>query len=369
MWRFAAMMMMVTAMVTVGCDAHHIARCARGGGRHGACGHITDCPPLLSLLHRLRTATAPPHAFQILRRSVCGYENNFPLVCCPDSASPARVLSPGRSLLPARCGISSLTDRIIDGEDAKLMAWPWMVLLRGTMNGVSQWTCGGVLISERYVLTAAHCYNPSLVTIESVRVGEHTLHQHPDCELGICAPPPQDIPVERVISHPDYEKPCTTCNDIALLRLARPAILNPFHVVPVCLPVNPQQDLGFTEQEFLGQLAWAAGWGSISRDSLTFVRLNTLQQVQLPIVDLPFCEILRKPYPDRRMVLCAGGNGKDTCRGDSGGPLTVTNKVGTRSYVVGITSHGPRECGITNTQGIYTNVLYYISWIISNLQP
>ncbi|XP_069945451.1 serine protease easter [Cherax quadricarinatus] len=361
-------MVIVQVMVMASVDAQSGTRCIQNKGQQGMCGPITTCPPLLSLLRQLRSRNPPKNGSQTLISSFCGYEGSIPLVCCPVNSSTAISQITGRSLLPSRCGISLLTQQIIDGEDASLLAWPWMVLLRGRTRGVLTWTCGGVLISERYVLTAAHC-NDTTTTLESVRVGEHTLNINPDCEKGVCAPAPQDILVERIISHPDYKKPCNKCNDIALLRLSRPAVLNPIHVVPICLPVDLKQQMGITEDEFLDKHAWAAGWGSISRDSSVFIRLDTLQQVQLPITNSESCEIMRSSYPDPRMVLCAGGEGKDTCSGDSGGPLTLTNKGNTKHFVVGITSHGPSECGITNTQGIYTNVHYYVQWIIDNLQP
>ncbi|XP_069185731.1 phenoloxidase-activating factor 3 isoform X1 [Procambarus clarkii] len=369
MGRFTAMMMMVTAMVTVGCDAQQGASCT-ARGRRGVCGPIINCPALLTLLNLIKAGRAPPQAVDTLRSAICGFDNNFPLVCCssPGAAAPG----PGnlvKPVLPTSCGVSALTDRIIDGHDAPLLAWPWMALLRGRFKGQLTWFCGGVLISDRYVLTAAHCFKSNLLTLESVRIGEHTLNQDRDCEKGICAPLPQDIPVAQVINHPEYGKPCPECNDIALLRLAHPATMNPLHVVPICLPLNPQKDLGFSEQQFIGKSAWAAGWGTTSRDSSEFIRLNPLQQVQLPIQNSQYCETLRQGYPDRRMVLCAGGEGKDTCRGDSGGPLAFTNTGGTRHFVVGITSRGPRECGSTNTQGLYTNVAFYASWITNNLKP
>ena len=62
---------------------------------------------------------------------------------------------------------------------------------------------------------------------EFVRLGEHTLFKEQDCEQGLCAPRPQDIPVEQIISHPQYGSQCKECNDIALLRLSRPAQMNP----------------------------------------------------------------------------------------------------------------------------------------------
>ncbi|KAG7168164.1 CLIP domain-containing serine protease 2-like 4 [Homarus americanus] len=163
------------------------------------------------------------------------------------------------------------------------------------------------------------------------RVGEHTLSTNPDCEGGRCAPTPQDIPIERVINHPDYQRGCRSCNDIALIRLSRPAVLD----------VHSRQSL----------------------------RPDVLQQVQLPIQDSADCQRRTSSNPNPNSVLCAGGDGRDTCRGDSGGPLTLGSTLNSRTYVVGLTSHGPLECGTPNTQGVYTSVNYYVDWIISNLQP
>ncbi|CAL4061325.1 unnamed protein product, partial [Meganyctiphanes norvegica] len=95
---------------------------------------------------------------------------------------------------------------------------------------------------------------------------------------------------------------------------------------------------------------------------------DILQKVQLLINELNFCHQRKDIYPDKNMILCAGkGDGKDTCRGDSGGPLMLTDKFGQIWYAVGIASFGDTVCGSKNGQSIFTNVHHYIDWIKSNL--
>ncbi|XP_076069688.1 glandular kallikrein-3, submandibular-like [Oratosquilla oratoria] len=201
-----------------------------------------------------------------------------------------------------------------------------------------------------------------------VRLGEHTLSSNPDCNSLRCAPQPQDLDAESVISHEAYRNPCRYCNDIALIKLAQPAQLHTISVMPACLPLNPEQDMGFSVEEFEGKVAVAAGWGSTSRDPLTFDLPDTLQEVNLPIQKLPYCSNLLVKYAEPTMIVCAGGSGhRDTCKGDSGGPLTLTNVFGTVTFAVGITSVGPLACGSNNTQGLYTSVHHYIPWILQTM--
>lgn len=71
--------------------------------------------------------------------------------------------------------------------------------------------------------------------------------------------------------------------------------------------------------------------------------------------------------------MCAGGDkGKDSCRGDSGGPLMTSlsdTKRDVHVYVIGIVSFGPSPCGMPGWPGIYTNVAKYSQWIVNKLQP
>ncbi|XP_071534430.1 CLIP domain-containing serine protease HP8-like isoform X2 [Panulirus ornatus] len=367
--------LIVTVMVMMVMEAHaqhRGASCQTADDVAGVCDSLNKCPPLSRLLQQVRSGTAPQDSLKVLQSSICHFDNGEPLLCCSaGQATPTPTPpKPSQGVLPARCGHTRLADRIIDGEDAPLSAWPWMVLLRGTVDGHLAWFCGGTILSELFVLTAAHCFKPELkVDLHYARIGEHTLSQNPDCEGADCAPIPQDITVAEIILHPQYDTTCKECNDIALLKLSAPAQFDDIFVMPICLPVDPLLDLGFGEEEFVNKYVWAAGWGSTARDPSIKRQPDTLQQVLLPLKNTEHCNSLKGNYPDPRMVLCAGGDGKDTCSGDSGGPITLFNGNTTKSFVVGVTSLGPVVCGTINTQGIYTNVLYYMDWILRTMQP
>jgi Trypsin len=143
-----------------------------------------------------------------------------PFVCCQGFGYIAPINGP-------YCGVNS-DDRIINGNLTKLFELPWMALLSyQARDGSRSFMCGGTLISPRYVLTAAHCIAISgNAKVVSVRLGEHDLSKNEDCEEyddeKICSSLPQDIDVESVLTHPDFDK-ATNGNDIALVRLAENA--------------------------------------------------------------------------------------------------------------------------------------------------
>ncbi|RZC14238.1 uncharacterized protein BDFB_008011, partial [Asbolus verrucosus] len=314
--------------------------CTTPNRQQGDCKPINKCSALYSLLeHR----PIPASTADYLRRSQCGFVGAYPKVCCPiGSSQPPTVKPPvvegptestnvvpvSSDLLPNTniCGTNT-QNRIYGGEKTDLDEFPWMALVEYEKPGGSRgFYCGGVLINKRYVLTAAHCVKgkdlPKTWKLVSVRLGEYNTETDVDCmNLGFgedCAPPPVNIPVEEKIAHEDYEpNDINQYHDIALLRLKRTVTFNDY-VKPICLPITSDE----MRKSYIGQNLFVAGWGKTENRSESNVKLK----VQVPVKDLSECS---NTYSIANVrlgsgQLCAGGEkGRDSCRGDSGGPLMI----------------------------------------------
>lgn len=96
-------------------------------------------------------------------------------------------------------------------------------------------------------------------------------------------------------------------------------------------------------------------------------------KVSLPVLPIAKCQRIYNRFAQiTPKQICAGGyKGRDSCGGDSGGPLTTVNQFEgiTRYIQYGIVSYGPRHCGTEDKPGIYTRVFKYMKWILDNLQP
>jgi len=337
-----------------------------------------------------------------LRQAQCGFEGRNPKVCCPKSppvlvpqssedpqdTPPTQGITPQAtmqtsawethpraSLIPAdECGIDN-TQRIWGGNRTDMGQYPWAALLQyQTPTGVRRFACGGALITKRYVVTAAHClarrdlrgYSPLMV-----RLGEFDTEQDPDCERDFisgeetCAPPPQDLGIERIIVHPRYEAGSNNkYDDIGLVRLDGDVEFNGF-VKPICLPFEDT-----APDKYLGEELVVTGWGRTE----TMKASNVKMQVWLPVVGSEDCD---KIYREKRISigngqLCAGGvEGKDSCVGDSGGPIMstgISSRDGrTRYFMAGVVSFGPELCGTKDWPGVYTRVSHYTDWILNQL--
>ncbi|XP_030835557.1 uncharacterized protein LOC578177 isoform X2 [Strongylocentrotus purpuratus] len=248
----------------------------------------------------------------------------------------------GRETLP--CGVRGIENgnimaRIIGGSSAKRGNWPWQaqLILRGSGH-----YCGGTLIDETHVLTAAHCFQRYGKNSFKVRLGEHHQHINESSE--------QDFRISCIYKHPDYDSR-TTNNDIAVLRLDRPAHITSF-VTPACLP---------TDGEFAADhQCWISGWGNTGNDNYP----SRLQEARVPLLPRSTCT-RQNVYGNKLtpQMLCAGylRGGIDSCDGDSGGPLVCENSNSVWK-VVGVTSWG-YGCAQPNAPGVYAVVTRYLGFI------
>ncbi|XP_067015516.1 venom protease isoform X2 [Anabrus simplex] len=298
----------------------------------------------------------------------CGYRDRQ--VCCPPKQQPL-ALANKISLLPMdTCGVS-VENKIIDGEDAIAGQFPWMALLGYKVNNSDpvQFLCGGSIITDRYILTAAHCLGLELADLVTVRLGELNLTSDPDCEdfagagQQVCADYVQDYPVESYKIHEKFSS-AHLKNDIALIRLKRNiTTFKREFIRPLCLPIG----LNLTgNEEIKYQIA---GWGTT--DNYVKTGSPVLQHAMIQGVPRDDCNALQAPevWPLDETQLCAGNTqGKDACKGDSGGPLMhIQNSTG-KLYQIGIVSFGSYPCGGRDAPSVYTRVSEYINWILKNIE-
>ncbi|XP_064084517.1 clotting factor G beta subunit-like [Macrobrachium nipponense] len=268
---------------------------------------------------------------------------------CQGNQGPQTTQAP--VVLPptsGECGINPKKNpfmtRIVGGRPADPKDWPWMAAFVQRSGTVTY--CGGTLISNLFVLTAAHCMKPFSPNEIFVRLGEYDFSNTGDNR-------PSDFNVAEVRMHERYNSN-TQENDIALVRLDRVVAFNEF-IKPVCLPPEGRS--------FAGLNGFVTGWGTIFSGGPTS---NVLQEVVVPVWQQDECTTA---YPNKIFpgMMCAGAKegGKDSCQGDSGGPFHVQLFPDRRWLVAGIVSWGI-GCARPENPGVYTEVSKYLGWIRSN---
>uniref|UniRef100_A0A3B3ZTH0 Peptidase S1 domain-containing protein n=1 Tax=Periophthalmus magnuspinnatus TaxID=409849 RepID=A0A3B3ZTH0_9GOBI len=237
------------------------------------------------------------------------------------------------------CGVRPAlgSQRIVGGVTARRGEWPWI----GSLQYQRLHRCGATLIHSKWLLTAAHCFksdpNPNnwAVSLGSVlRSGVGALV----------------IPIQRVFIHPRFNN--TNMNyDVALLELSVPAPMS-YTIQSICLPSVVHRFMTKAE-------CYITGWGSVREGgSLT----NLLQKATVNIIDQAECQLSYGNVLSPNMM-CAGymEGGRDTCLGDSGGPLACRELSG-QWFIAGVTSWG-HGCGRIGYPGVYTRVTSIRKWI------
>ncbi|XP_016838732.1 trypsin-7 [Nasonia vitripennis] len=222
--------------------------------------------------------------------------------------------------------------RVVGGYETSIEQHPYQVSLRYK----GRHKCGGAIIAEDWVITAAHCLKSSNPSHLSIKAGSSTLGGRG-----------QVVDVHHVIRHEDYSRR-ESDYDIALLQLESPLALGS--------KIQPIELAEAADYYSTGSKASVTGWGvEESSGELS----NYLREVSVPLISNSECSRL---YGQRRIterMLCAGyvgRGGKDACQGDSGGPLVQDGKL------IGIVSWG-FGCAEPNYPGVYTRVTALRSWI------
>ncbi|CAB3225809.1 unnamed protein product [Arctia plantaginis] len=237
----------------------------------------------------------------------------------------------------SKCGVEASTHLVHHN--------PWLVYLEYWRKDLVDIRCAATLIDKRHLITAAHCIKKPRFKRLVARLGEYDLLSDKDCVQGVCTDPLVKIDVENVYVHPEYDG---REHDIAIVRLAEDAPYTDF-IRPVCLPKGELK----TDTTF-----FAAGWGEIPMKG---IYAHDKKIIPLPLWNKKDCQASYKHIVLPESVICAGGQeGIDTCRGDSGGPLT---RVQETVELFGVTSGGNARCGTKNYPGIYTKVVDYLDWI------
>ncbi|XP_034467616.1 suppressor of tumorigenicity 14 protein homolog [Hippoglossus hippoglossus] len=234
-------------------------------------------------------------------------------------------------------------NRIVGGQNAEMGEWPWQVSLHFLTYGH---TCGASIISDRWLLTASHCF----VTSDPANHMASNWLTYSGMRDQYKQDGVQRRPLKRIISHPDYNQ-MTFDYDVALLELSEPLQFTNT-LQPICLPSSSHIFPA-------GMACWVTGWGALREGGQ---KAQLLQKASVKIINDTVCNVVTEGQVTSRM-LCSGflAGGVDACQGDSGGPLVCFEESG-KWFQAGIVSWG-EGCARRNKPGVYSRVTKLRQWI------
>nr|CAD7431128.1 unnamed protein product [Timema monikensis] len=258
----------------------------------------------------------------------------------PNSVYPENVFFNKPSDLP------SLNPRIVGGQEAPRHSFPYQVALFLPVAGGTSF-CGGSIIGNQWVLTAAHCVD-NLVDRVEVILGAHNVREVESSQVVRHS--------SQVIIHPGWDSR-TLVNDVALILLTAPVAFNS-NISPIRLPSHSQLNNNFANSP-----ATVSGWG-LPSDSATAIS-PVLRFINQPVITNLICNLRFLGSIQSSHICTSGEGGRSTCSGDSGGPLVITEADGSRTQI-GVVSFGLALGCEIGWPAAYARLTSYAQWISDN---
>ncbi|XP_075990018.1 collagenase-like [Anticarsia gemmatalis] len=205
--------------------------------------------------------------------------------------------------------------------------------------------CGGSVLNNRRVLTAASCWYDGYSQARNILVVLGSVYLYSG-GTRVNAP--------TIYNHP-YFNPYTVANDIAVLTI--PYVSYSTYIKPMVLPSGSQLN-----DAFVGRSAEAIGYGRTS-DGSAITASQSLRDVFLSVISNAYCQQYYGSTVTSNVICTSGSGGRGPCGGDMGGPLILRRYDGSNDLLIGVVSFGSiRGCQAGDPTG-YTRVTSYASWI------